>query len=61
MGKENEVLTNEEAERRFAESVRRFADAYFALTDEEKAELQAYAEGRCKEAEEEYKKRNGKK
>lgn len=61
MSKDNEVFTDEEAERRFTESVRRFAEAYFSLTDEEKEELQAYAEGRCKEAEEEYKKRTGKK
>lgn len=61
MSKDNEFFTDEEAERRFAESVERFADAYLALSDEEKKELQAYVEGRCKDAEEEYKKRTGKK
>lgn len=61
MSKENEVITDEEAERRFAESVTRFADAYLELTADEREELQAYVEGRCTEAEEEYKKRTGKK
>lgn len=61
MSKKDEVLTDEEAERKFTESVKRFADAFFALTDEEKEELQAYAEERCHEAEEEYKKLTEKK
>lgn len=45
----------------FEESVRRFADAYFALTEEERQELIEYTQGRCDEAEREYKKRNKKK
>lgn len=61
MSKENKTFTDEEAEREFKESVIRFADAFCALTDEEKKELQAYVEGRCKEAEEEYEIRTGKK
>lgn len=49
-----------EGERAFAESVRKFAEAYFALSEEEKAELLEYTQNRCKQAEQEYKKRCGK-
>lgn len=61
MSKKEELSPEESGERAFEESVRRFAEAFFALTDEEKDELTAYVEGRCKEAEEAYKKRNGSK
>lgn len=57
MSKENKAFTDEEAESKFKESAIRFADAFCALTDEEKEELQEYVELRCKDAEEEYNKK----
>lgn len=63
MSKNNDYSPEEEDDSgiSFEESVRRFAEAFFALSDEEKEELYEYTAGRCREAEEEYKKRNGKK
>lgn len=56
MSDENKVFTDDEADRRFTESVKKFADAFLALTDDEKEELQAYVGERCEKAEKEYKK-----
>lgn len=47
----------DDAEKAFEESVRKFAEAFLALSDEEKEELTEYAQGRCRQAEEEYKKK----
>lgn len=61
MSKSDEQFSQDDGERAFAESVKRFADAFFALTEEERNELEEYVEGLCKQAEEEYKNRTGKK
>lgn len=61
MSEKSEQPTKDEAELRFEESVRRFADAFFALSEEEREELSAYVEGRCEEAKQEYERRTGKK
>ncbi len=58
MSKEKNVTDADES---FKESVRKFAEAFLALSDEEKQELQEYVEKRRDEAEEEYNKRTGKK
>ncbi|MCM1306951.1 MAG: hypothetical protein NC037_06585 [Bacteroides sp.] len=61
MSKKIEQSTESAGERAFRESVLRFADAFIALSEDEKEELLLYTEGRRKEAEEEYKKIYGNK
>lgn len=50
----------EEAMKQFRKSVLEVAEAFFAMSEEERKDMIEYAQERCNQAEEEYKKRTSK-